>query len=293
MPNGLNFKTRQVGSNERTSFVAFDREYGDFHATLEGALSVEGFGSADGEFGPEVGFGFELGNQWLGEDVVIIKAGGMTALAADWLPPSSNGGGSNGAFYTEMIQDIQDSLARVDEITGTNGQVAELSGLVWFHGYADAFDADFRSQYEVNLANLLLDIRSDLSLPSLPSVIGELGGQGSDPSNDEAEMREIQQRVANADANALFSCTSQYITGFDTSNPDEMFDGNFHYWGRADGMIRIGREFATDMLALMSRNVSNEPTPAPSNTVSADIPHRAGFPVAIFVTTSLVLFLKL
>jgi hypothetical protein len=45
-------------------------------------------------------------------------------------------------------------------------------------------------------------------------VIGELGGRGSDPSNDEAETREIQYRVVtDADANALFasSSTSQYI----------------------------------------------------------------------------------
>jgi hypothetical protein len=69
-------------------FVTFDREYRDFEATLEGALSPEGFGSVNGEFGPEVGFGFELGNQLLlllllGKDVVIIKASGVSALAAD------------------------------------------------------------------------------------------------------------------------------------------------------------------------------------------------------------------
>jgi hypothetical protein len=103
-------------------------------------------------------------------------------------------------------------------------------------------------------------------------------------------MRETRQRVADADDNALFSSTSQYIKGFNTSNPVEVFDVDFHYWGRADVMIRIGREFTADMPALLSRNVSNEPTPAPSNTVSADILHLAGFPVAMSVITSLSLF---
>jgi hypothetical protein len=53
-------------------------------------------------------------------------------------------------------------------------------------------------------------------------------------------MREIQQRVAyaDADADALFASTLQYTTGFDTSSlEEEVFDGDFHDWGRADVMI--------------------------------------------------------
>jgi hypothetical protein len=92
--------------------------------------------------------------------------------------------------------------------------VAELSGLAWPHGYADAFDADFRGQYEVNQLGKSAEghsIRSESSKSTHYLSSGnELGGQGSDPSNDEAEMREIQQRVAEADvAKALFSRTSQ------------------------------------------------------------------------------------
>jgi hypothetical protein len=121
---------------------------------------------------PRWAFGFELGNQLLlGKDVVIIKAGGVLALATDWLPPSSDGG--MGAFNAEMIQDIQDSLARADVITGRTGQVAELSGLVWL-GFTDTrmlltltFEVNMRS---TNLENLLRDIRSDLSLPNLPII---------------------------------------------------------------------------------------------------------------------------
>jgi hypothetical protein len=52
-------------------FVTFDREYGDFETQpwKEGALSSpEGFGSGDNEFGPKVGFGFEL--TW--QSVVVV-----------------------------------------------------------------------------------------------------------------------------------------------------------------------------------------------------------------------------
>lgn len=113
------------------AFVTFKRQYGRLRDNLEGRLSADLYGADADSFGPEAGFGFELADNF-DEDVVIIKAAGVSALAEDWLPPSSDGSGIGGEFFNLMIADIQASIARVDEITGSSGREATLCGVVWW-----------------------------------------------------------------------------------------------------------------------------------------------------------------
>ncbi len=62
----------------------------------KGALTVGGF-AAGGCIGPELGFGWEVGD-YLDNQVLLIKvAVGGTSLAQNWRPPSS--GGEVGGWY--------------------------------------------------------------------------------------------------------------------------------------------------------------------------------------------------
>jgi hypothetical protein len=112
------------------AFVTFLREYGDEQDQLEGRLSADLYGGSVDTFGPEAGFGFEIADN-LDQDVVFLKAAGVGALSGEWIPPSSNGG-FGGDFYNSMLADITESINRVDTITGSVGQEAELCGIVWW-----------------------------------------------------------------------------------------------------------------------------------------------------------------
>jgi hypothetical protein len=250
---GLSFSDPSFGRFVTPSFapvelsdaiVSFKNEYGNIRVTEEGQLSTQ-YGTDGAHFGPEVGMGFDLADQF-DENVVIVKGGGTGgSLAVDWLPPSSGGPGS---FYTQLVGDIKDAMSRVVEFAGTSDRPAMFAGLVWFHGYDDAFNNVFRAAYESNLQNLITDIRAEFGQPDLPIVIAELGAQGATPDAAELEMRGIQKRVADVNVYTVLTNTSQFVTGFDTTSPSEIFDGVSNYWGRADVMIQIGYQFAADIL---------------------------------------------
>jgi alpha-galactosidase len=99
------------------------------------------------------------------------------SLAVESRPPSS--GGTTGAFYKKMIDTVRGVLANPkDHFPLVEGQGCELAGFVWFQGWNDHLWPEMRVQYEINLANLIRDVRRDLGVPNLPVVIGEEGVKG-------------------------------------------------------------------------------------------------------------------
>jgi len=241
------FVTSSFSPVERDdAIVVFANEYATTAVSLEGKLSTQ-FGMNGSRFGPEVGMGFDLADDFE-DNIVILKCGGTGgAMAEEWLPPSS---GVPGTYYSRLVDDIKAAMLRVEELGGASGQAAEFAGMVWFQGYDDAFNNVFRSAYETNLRNFITDIRIEFNLPNLPIVIAEAGAQGSTPNTEEQEMREIQKRVVDSYDNTILTVTSQFITGFDTSSATEVFGTLSNYWGRADVMLNIGYQFAADMLEL-------------------------------------------
>lgn len=226
-------------------FVTFENSYGDFISDDFGKLSYL-YGVDGGHFGPELGFGFRLGDVF-DEDIVIVKGGGVSPLADKWVPPSSNEG-TPGEFYQKFVADINDSIANVDQITGSPSPPAQLAGLIWFHGFSDAFNDGFRNTYEENLQNLITDLRTDLDEPDLPIVIVEMGAGGENARTEELEMREIQQRVVNANNFTAYCETAKFIT-FDTESTTQ---GQNRYYGRADVFVSIGEEMAGQWVAARS-----------------------------------------
>lgn len=47
----------------------------------------------------------------------------------------------------------------------------EIAGICWHQGFNDRVSAPFSAAYEVDMANFIRDIRSDLGVPGLPFVI--------------------------------------------------------------------------------------------------------------------------
>ena len=242
-----------VWGSRNDVFVSFPNELGeDFITLLEGFLSVEKFGGDAAKFGPEVGLGYELGDAFC-DTIGIAKAAGVGSLAEDFRPPSS---GLVGPLYTEMIENVKAFLDRMKDEIGeqdiVSGIEPKVCGFVWWHGYGDVFVPEFLGEYEDNLANLISDVRTEFGDPDLPILIAEIGGNGPDTNKQqELDLRAIQERVADNDGpNTLFTRTAPFVTGFEMYTDNDL-DGDWHYFGRADVMVRIGQAFANDLKSLL------------------------------------------
>jgi len=165
-----------------------------------------GFGAQVDRIGPELGFGFVIGDA-LEEPVLLIKlAWGGKSLGKDFRPPSS--GGEVGPYYKEVIDRTKAVLQDLKkEFPEFGGRVYELSGFGWHQGWNDRINQAFVDEYEKNMANFIRDVRKDLGVKDLPFVIAETGMTGPEEKHPRAlalmkaqaavaEQKEFQGTVA-------------------------------------------------------------------------------------------------
>lgn len=254
--------------DEDGGYQVFDEvlyKFGDVH----GPLTIERYGgyAMKQTFGPDVGFGLAV-TKALDETILIIKtAWGGKDLSYDFRPPSSGEGGyptkynvnfTAGYLYEIMIDEI---LGPLENLTTYFPEIDdfELAGFVWFQGFNDYVNYKSVLEYEVNLANLIRDVRKDLGTPELPFIIGELGmhGEGERYVNNERAqmMRAAQRDVTEYDefaGNTVFVRTAPFIV-----DDNETYWEAYHYYGRADYCYEIGRALGEGMLELVPKTRSS------------------------------------
>jgi alpha-galactosidase len=170
---------------------------------MKGKLSV-GYGADSMKVGPELSFGWTMGDK-LDEDVLIIKAAwGGKSLHRDFLSPNGKMPSAEyiknavekgkkktkdlteatykegfGHYYRLMMAGVQESIKNLKTYSPNyKGQGYEIAGFVWFQGYNDKFSDHATSTYQENMANFIRDVRKDLKSPMLPFVIGAMGHNG-------------------------------------------------------------------------------------------------------------------
>ena len=177
-----------------------------------GPLTV-GFGARKELIGPELGFGWVMG-QAFEQPVLLIKcAWGGKSLAVDFRPPSSGkvpyslgekqdaaiatDSDIVGKFYRETLSLTKAALGKVKELVpGSDGRY-ELAGFGWHQGWNDRINDKFNAEYESNMANFIRDIRKDIGVPALPFVIAETGMSGPDEKHPRAlSLMKAQAAVA-------------------------------------------------------------------------------------------------
>lgn len=155
-----------------------------------------GYGVKEDRIGPELGFGWVVGEAF-DEPVLLIKlAWGGKSLGKDFRPPRS--GGEIGAYYKEIVQRsksvLQDLKKEFPEF-GDRGY--ELAGFGWHQGWNDRVNQAFNDEYEKNLANFIRDMRKDLGVKDLPFVIAETGMTGKQEKHPRAlSLMKAQAAVA-------------------------------------------------------------------------------------------------
>ncbi len=206
-------------------------------------------------FGPELQFGWIVGDYCASQVLLIKTAWGGKSLYKDFRPPSS--GGQVGPYYRKMIEEIREALADVKTDFPKSDGGYELAGFVWYHGWNDGCEPTTAvPQYESNLVNLIRDVRKELGAPKLPVVIGELTGPWVEAPDAWATLRQAQAAAAarpELGGNVLFVETRDFVRrAEDSPNPGH----GHHEFGNAETYFLVGDALGKAMIRLLDANPS-------------------------------------
>lgn len=235
----------------------------------KGPLTV-GFGARKDEtIGPELGFGWVMGDA-LDEPVLLIKcAWGGKSLAVDFRPPSAGklpyslgekGDAAIavdpailGKYYRETLSLTKAALADVKRLVpGSDGRYV-LAGFGWHQGWNDRINEKFNAEYETNMVHFIRDIRRDLGAPALPFVIAETGMGGLEETHPRAlslmkaqaaaaERMEFKGNVAFVGTRAFWRTKEQSPSG-----------QNYHWNSNAETYCLIGEAMGEAMKRLSGK----------------------------------------
>jgi hypothetical protein len=231
-----------------------------------GPLTV-GYGARKELIGPELGFGWVVGDA-IDQPVLLIKcAWGGKSLAVDFRPPGSGkvpyslGAKQDaavaadpaivGKYYRETLALTKAALANVKELVpGSNGQY-ELAGFAWHQGWNDRINNQFNAEYEANMANFIRDMRKDLGVAGLPFVIAESGMNGPEEKNPRAlSLMKAQAAVADYPefkGNVAFVGTKAFWR-----SKEESPTGQGYHWNtNAETYYLIGQAMGKSMLGML------------------------------------------
>ena len=209
-----------------------------------------GYGSNPNKIGPELGFGWTIGDAFE-EPVLLIKiAWGGKSLAKDFRPPSLEG--ETGPYYTKIIEHTKDVLKRTDKLfPQVEGAIFMLSGFGWHQGWNDGLSHDMVAAYEENLVCLIKDIRRAWKAPDLPVVIAVSGFGGRNQKIDR-RLGIIAAQHGAADRKE-FKGTAASVETRDFFRPREQSPGGqgYHWNNNAETYYLIGESMGNTMLKLL------------------------------------------
>ena len=182
-----------------------------------------GSGSEPTFFGPELGFGRAMADSdEQGRFAIIKYAVNSASVAVDFNP-------TTGLAYDGFLTTLTQSQQRLDSL----GLDYEIKTLLWMQGESDAMDQTTAEAYVQNMNDFIAALRTFLSLPELPVVMGRLRGNMPSPFSYSLTVRLAQESVAAGDANVR-------ILDIDTVSLQT--DG-VHY--DTSGQLDLGERFAT------------------------------------------------
>lgn len=227
----------------------------------KGKLTV-GFGKG-GWFGPELGFGHEVGN-FLEEDVLIIKtAWGGHSLGVLFRSPSSGKPSFTrtrfkpeevGQSYREMLRIVRDVCRNPgSHFPDLKGRTVEFSGFGWHQGWNDGV-AEMTAEYERNMVNFIKDVRRELGVKDLPFVIANTGMIGrSGKGGVREQLCEIQLAIGDPKKHPEFAGTVASVETRDFKRTTEQSPSGFGYhWNHnAESHYLVGKSMGEAMVRLL------------------------------------------
>ena len=231
-----------------------------------GPLTV-GYGASPKVIGPELGFGWVVGDAF-DEPVLLVKcAWGGKSLAIDFRPPSAGKppyslgekGDAEiaadptilGRYYREIVSLTRTALGRVKELVpGSDGRYV-LCGFGWHQGWNDRINDKFNAEYESNMSHFIRDMRKELGEPGLPFVIAETGMNGPDETHPRAlSLMKAQAAVAERPefkGNVAFVGTKAFWRPKEQSPSGQ----GYHWNSNAETYYLIGHAMGEAMMGLV------------------------------------------
>lgn len=226
----------------------------------KGKLSV-GFGKGHW-FGPELGFGWEVGDH-LDEPALIIKcAWGGKDLAVDFRPPSSGGTDiakgkrEPGVYYRKMMDIVRERLASFEtDFPELKGYKPSFAGFGWHQGWNDGCNDQAAAEYEKNMANFIRDVRNDLGVPDLPFVIANTGQNGMETKGRFQVVCDAQMAMGDPAKYPAFKGT---VASVDTrsfkADEDRAVSGMGYHWNHSgESHFKVGDAMGRAMVKLLSK----------------------------------------
>lgn len=232
----------------------------------QGKLTV-GYGARPDRIGPELGFGWVVGD-YFEDPVLLIKcAWGGKSLAVDFRPPSAGKipyslGEKNdaaiaadpsiiGKYYRETIEISKRTLDNLDAIFPGNNHNYVVMGFGWHQGWNDRINDSFNGEYEANMVAFIQDVRRDLNAPNMPFVIAETGMTGPEETHPRAlSLMKAQAAAASRpefQGNVAFVKTQQYWRAKEESPTGQ----GYHWNTNAETYFEIGTAMGQAMVKLL------------------------------------------
>jgi hypothetical protein len=254
-----------VRNDVRCAMVTCDNE--------EGWLKP-GFG-AKSNIGPELGFGWVVGDA-IDEPVLLIKACiGNRSLGWDLLPPGSEPYESNGKTipgyrgtpsnpkgngekveegwyagkqYDTDTENAKAALADLDKLY-PGAKNYEVTGFVFWQGEKDGGSADNAAKYEENLVRFIKSLRKDFNAPDAKFVLATLGEAKKGSGGNGGKILEAHLAVdGEAGKHPEFKGNVATVYSNPLSNGGS---GNGHYSGNAGTYMNVGEAMGKAMVGLL------------------------------------------
>lgn len=234
--------------------------------------------------GPEVGFGYVMGD-YHGEQVLLIKtAMGNRALCFDFRPPSSgrNDPDNNyeGLEYRLMIKGVHATLDNIAKVVPNyQGQGYEIAGFGWFQGHKDGGKS--KEEYEENLVNLINDVRKEFKTPKMPAVVATVGFHGYRLPEAWQGVWEAQMAVGDPKQHPEFAGTvaSVDIRDFWREVEESPRGQDYHYNRNPESYLLVGEAMGRAMVRMDGGKAEVIPTSDREARAAAEDVAEAAKPV--------------
>jgi hypothetical protein len=230
--------------------------------------------------GPEVGFGFVLGQAFDGPVLVLKSCIGNRSLGWDLLPPGSPQYTFQGRVYAgyketpdswiegqpkkavnwyagkQYDDDMANAKLALKEIAkiypGAKDGGYEIAGFVWWQGHKDTGNAAHASKYAENLERLILSLRKDYDAPNAKFVL-TTGCGNSGKEGGGLKIAEAQLSMNDTAKYAKFSGNVRAIDNRDLWREVDVSPKNqgYHYNRNAETYHETGLRLGRAMLELL------------------------------------------
>jgi len=205
--------------------------------------------------GPELGFGYVVGEYHDAPVLLIKTAQGNRSLSKDFRPPSSGRTDPDskweGLEYRLMIEGVREVLEKIDEVVPNYaGQGHEMAGFVWWQGHKDKGLST--EEYEKQLVNLIHDVRKEFDTPDMPVAVATVGFSGYDMDESYLKIWQAQMNVADVEKHPELAKTvaSVDIRPFWRDAGQSPKAQGYHYNQNAETFMLVGDSLGRAMVEL-------------------------------------------